>query len=40
MLVEKICSPEIIADLITDEHGNYVVQKALFYADSKKKRKI
>ena len=37
MLVEKICSPEIIADLITDEHGNYVVQKALFYADSKEK---
>ena len=40
MLVEKICSPEIIADLITDEHGNYVVQKALFYADSKEKEYI
>jgi hypothetical protein len=39
-LTEKICSPEIIADLILDEHGNYVVQKALFYADYSDKEKI
>jgi hypothetical protein len=40
LLTEKICSPEIIADLILDEHGNYVVQKALFYADNKDKETI
>ena len=40
ILVQKICSPEIIADLILDEHGNYVVQKALFYAEQKEKEFI
>ena len=30
----------MIADLILDEHGNYVVQKALFYADQKEKEFI
>ena len=40
ILVEKICSHEVIADLILDEHGNYVVQKALFYADQKEKEFI
>ena len=40
VLVQKICSPEMIADLILDEHGNYVVQKALFYADQKEKEFI
>ena len=39
-LIEKICSPEIITDLILDEHGNYVIQKALFYSDSKEKEII
>ena len=40
ILVQKICNPEMIADLILDEHGNYVVQKALFYADQKEKEYI
>ena len=39
-LIEKICSPDIIADLILDEHGNYVVQKALFFAEPEKKESI
>ena len=37
LLIEKLCSPDVITDLILDEHGNYVIQKALFYADSKTK---
>ena len=37
ILIEKLCSPDVIADLILDEHGNYVIQKALFYADSRTK---
>ena len=36
-LIDKVCSPEVINDLILDEHGNYVIQKALFYSDSKEK---
>ena len=28
-LVEKLSPPDILADLIMDEHGNYVIQKAL-----------
>ena len=28
-LVEKLSPPDVLADLIMDEHGNYVVQKAL-----------
>ena len=40
ILVQKICSPEVVADLILDEHGNYVVQKALYYADQKEKEII
>ena len=40
LLVQKICSPAVISDLILDEHGNYVVQKALFYADPKEKEII
>jgi hypothetical protein len=39
-LIERISTPEIISDLILDEHGNYVVQKALCYADSKEKEII
>ena len=40
ILIQKICSPEMIADLILDEHGNYVVQKAMFYAEQKEKEFI
>ena len=40
ILIEKICSPEVISDLILDEHGNYVVQKALCYAENKEKEII
>ena len=39
-LIERISTPEIISDLILDEHGNYVVQKALCYADPKEKEII
>ena len=39
-LIEKICTPEIISELILDEHGNYVIQKALYYAEYKEKEII
>jgi len=39
-LIERISTPEIISDLILDEHGNYVIQKALCYSDSKEKEII
>ena len=39
-LIEKIMTPEIITELILDEHGNYVVQKALYYSDYKEKETI
>ena len=39
-LIEKISTPETISDLILDEHGNYVIQKALFYAEPKEKELI
>ena len=39
-LIEKICLPEVISDLILDEHGNYVVQKALSYAEKREKEII
>ena len=39
-LVEKICPQEIIGQLILDEHGNYVVQKALENADIDTKSKM
>ena len=39
-LFEKICTPEIISELILDEHGNYVIQKALYYAEYKDKEII
>ena len=31
--VEKLCLPEIVAELILDDHGNYVIQKVLQCAD-------
>ena len=39
-LIEKISPPDVISDLIMDEHGNYVVQKALYYAEYKDKEVI
>ena len=31
--MEKLCLPEIVAELILDDHGNYVIQKVLQCAD-------
>ena len=33
ILIEKLCNPEIISELILDDHGNYVIQKVLQCAD-------
>jgi ribosomal protein S7 len=38
--VEKLCSPEIVAELILDDHGNYVIQKVLQCADEKTKENM
>ena len=38
--VEKLSSPEIIAELILDDHGNYVIQKVLQCADGNIKENI
>ena len=40
LFVEKLCSPEIVAELIVDYHGNYVIQKVLQCADQKTKENI
>ena len=40
MFVEKLSPPEILEELILDDHGNYVVQKALFYAEGKTKENM
>ena len=40
ILIKKLCTPEVIPDLILDEHGNYVIQKALYYADDNKREEI
>ena len=40
ILLEKLSKPEVISELIVDEHGNYVIQKALQYADNDKKEEI
>ena len=40
LLIDKICTPEIISDLILDEHGNYVIQKALYYSEYKNREII
>ena len=40
ILLEKLSTPEVISELIVDEHGNYVIQKALRYADDDKKEEI
>ena len=34
-LAEKLSPPDILADLIMDEHGNYVIQKALSCSEKK-----
>ena len=40
ILLDKLCKPEVISELILDEHGNYVIQKLLYYADFEKKEEI
>ena len=40
ILIEKLSTPEVISELIVDDHGNYVIQKVLYYADFDKKEKI
>ena len=35
LIIDKIKHPEIISELIVNEYGNYVVQKALSFADEK-----
>ena len=39
-LAEKLSPPDILADLIMDEHGNYVVQKALSCSEAKEQEII
>jgi hypothetical protein len=39
-LAEKLSPPDILADLIMDEHGNYVVQKALACSETKEQEII
>lgn len=38
--MEKLSSPEIVAELILDDHGNYVIQKVLQCADEDTKENI
>ena len=40
MFVEKLSPPEILAELILDDHGNYVIQKALHCAEGKIKENM
>ena len=40
IFVEKLSSPEIVAELILDDHGNYVIQKVLQCADEITKENI
>ena len=39
-LAEKLSPPDILADLIMDEHGNYVIQKALSCSGAKEQETI
>jgi hypothetical protein len=39
-LAEKLSPPDILADLIMDEHGNYVIQKALACSELKEQEII
>ena len=38
--MEKLSPPEIFEELILDDHGNYVIQKALYYAEGKIKENM
>ena len=40
ILIEKLSSPQIISELILDDHGNYVIQKVLNCADNIKREEI
>ncbi len=40
MFVEKLSPPEILEELILDDHGNYVIQKALHYSEGKIREKM
>ena len=40
ILIEKLTTPEVISELILDEHGNYVIQKTLYYSDNEKRDEI
>ena len=40
IFVEKLSPPEIFEELILDDHGNYVIQKALYYAEGKIKENM
>ena len=40
ILIKKLSTPESITDLILDEHGNYVIQKVIYYADPIKREEI
>ena len=35
IFIEKLSPPEILEELILDDHGNYVIQKALHYSEGK-----
>ena len=39
-IAEKLSPPDILADLIMDEHGNYVIQKALSCSEAKEQEII
>ena len=39
-LAEKLSPPDILSDLIMDEHGNYVIQKALSCSEAKEQEMI
>ena len=40
MFVNNLSSPEIFEELILDDHGNYVIQKALHYSEGKIKENM
>ena len=40
VLIDKLSQPEVISELILDEHGNYVIQKVLYYSDFNKREEI
>ena len=39
-IITKISSPEIISDLVFDKQGNFIILKALDYADKNKRNII